>query len=149
MDLIDYLESLRKIDIEKAAIFAIETNSKELADDNREQLNEGIRSDNETVHWLKDNHYPYVKPYARKRQKAGLQTEIVDLNFNGDFVSSIDAKIQGDDILWDGHTDIAKYQEMNYSKKIYGVTDENLNQTIETGIEPAFIAEVGRQSGLL
>ena len=67
MDLIDYLESLRKIDIEKAAIFAIETNSKELADDNREQLNEGIRSDNETVHWLKDNHYPYVKPYARKQ----------------------------------------------------------------------------------
>jgi hypothetical protein len=148
MDIVDLIESVSKINLEQAANDTISKTEKELADFNRAQLKQGQRSDNEKVHWLKDSHYPYVKPYARKRQKMGLQTDVVDLNVTNTFYDSIDAKQNAEDIIFDGHSDKAKYQEEHYSNKIYGITDENLEKYTESTFEPKFFEELNLQSGL-
>jgi hypothetical protein len=148
MDIVDLIESIEKIDVEKAVDQSFSETSKELADYNRQQLGQGQRSDNDKVHWLKDNHYPYVRPYARKREKMGLQTDVVDLNVSGTFWDSIDAEKKGDEIIFDGHSDKAKYQEEHYSKKIYGITDENIEKYIEESLEPKVFEKIGEQSGL-
>ena len=144
MDILDYIEKLERLDILKLAKESIEETSVQLADLNREQLGEGKRSDNDNIHWLKDSHYPYVKPYARKRQKLGLQTKVVDLNVTRDFWNSIDAQINGEDIVFDGHSEIAKYLEINYSKEIYALNDEKTEKYIDV-LEPVFFEKLEKQ----
>jgi hypothetical protein len=148
MDIVDYLEALEKIDIQDAAEKTILKTKKELADLNREQLGEGLLSTNDKIHWLADDHYPYVKPYARRRQNLGLQTDVVDLKVNGSFWDSIDVVPEGDEMIFFSQNEIAQYLEGNYGKEIYGLTDAELDKYIEEDFEEPFYEELNVQSGL-
>ena len=149
MDIVDFIEAVQRIDVEKAANETINFTSKELADLNREQLAKGIRADNELVHWLKDGHYPYTKQYATfKANKFGGNTSVVDLNLGKKFIESIKAELKGEEIEFEGTSRMAQYLEPNYSSEIYGLTDDNLEKYTEKTFEPKFFDEIGKQSGL-
>jgi hypothetical protein len=149
MDIVDYLESLIKLDVEKAANIAIMKTRDKLGDLNRKQLSEGIRADDEKMHWMQDNHYPYVKPYARIRENMGLQTDFVDLKVTGDFWNSIDVIPENDEVIFFSMDDKAQYLEENYSKEIFGINDKNLETYTEDDFSPVFFEELEEQTGLL
>jgi hypothetical protein len=148
MNIVDYIEALKKINVHKAIVETFRETSEVLVAMNKQQLSEGKRSDDEKIHWLKDGHYPYTKPYARFKSAQGLQTKVVDLKLRGDFYESIGAKVNEKDIEFNGSSEIAKYLEENYSANIYSVTDENTEKYIDQNFTPVFIQKIEDQSGL-
>jgi hypothetical protein len=149
MNVSDYIKAIEKINVHEATIKAIGLTTQELADLNREQLAKGNRSDKEKVHWLKDSHYPYTKPYTRIKSKLGLPTDKVDLNLGRKFVDSIKADVKGEQIDFEGTSRLAQYLEPNYSSQIYGLTDENTEIYTENNFQPKFMEEISTQSGIL
>lgn len=148
MNVVDFIESLDRIDIHQATISAVEATKEKLEELNKEQMQEGIQNDGDIIRWQKDDHYPYTKPYERKKEKAGLQVEVVDLKFSGDFWEEIEASAGSDQIDFTSNNYKTQFLEKNYSNKIFGTTDENTEKYNQEDFGPAFREQLAQQSGL-
>jgi hypothetical protein len=124
---------------------SIDQTSDTIVELNQQQMAEGVASDGETIHWLKDSHYPYTKPYAAEKARLGLQTEVVDLKLTGSFYKAERVKLEGDNLDFYNEDSKAEFLEKNYGKQIHGLTDENKKtyshgvfcEALKTGIEAA------------
>ena len=64
---------------------------KDLADKNREQLEEGKRADGSQISY-EDGRSTYSPNYKKLKQRKGLQNEYIDLKFSGKFHKSIETR---------------------------------------------------------
>jgi hypothetical protein len=123
----EMMRRLQSLQIKESVVDSIEETKETMLQFNAQQLEQGIRSDGETIHWLKDSHYPYTEPYARSKAKKGFQTTVVDLNATTGktFYKTEQIKVDGDDIRYESNIKLAEYLEQNYGVKIWGLTSDN------------------------
>jgi hypothetical protein len=82
--------------------------SQEVVKMNRKQLMEGKNTLQKTIQ------EGYSKPYAKKRQKKGLQTRFVDLYFTGKFQKGLKGVKNTDGLDLESDADYEKYLRGNY-----------------------------------
>lgn len=84
---------------------------------------------------------PYSPGYAKRRQKAGLQTGFIDLRFTGAFYKGF--TVQRDLMKLNLGSNVAyeKYISGRYTEKIYGLTPENMVKYREI-IQPLILGEL-------
>jgi hypothetical protein len=83
----------------------------------------------------------YSTSHARPRSKQGLQTDIKDFHFTGQFHEAVVCKFQetGVDVFSEDSKD--KYIEGTYGKKIFKMSDENLGKLLSSGVRESVIAK--------
>jgi hypothetical protein len=143
------IEVLSSVDTRLLTEQSVEQTTGALLELNQQQMEEGIASDGDKIHWQKDGHYPYTKKYAGYKAKLGLQTEVVDLKLTGTFYKEGRVKVDGDNVDFynDGGYD-EHYLETNYGKQIYGLTDENKQAYREGPFAETFREKFTDETGL-
>lgn len=144
----ELVRQLQKIDIDENVDSSIQETKDVLLDMNKQQLDEGIRADGDKIHWLKDTHYPYTKPYAKKKSAKGLQTSVVDLNFGVGIAKSEQIKVNGTELELSSSIKLGDYLEENYGKQIFGITKENKKAYTFGAFFQAFRKRIESASGL-
>lgn len=90
------------------------------------KLNEEQWAEGTFNHKLPGVTTPYSKPYAKVRQKAGLQTAFVDFKFTGKLYENYQIDIRNKDLKLSSDVDYEKYVTKMFGKDMWGLTDENL-----------------------
>src|SRR2546423_13498560 len=100
MTVAQMIANLDKVNVAQEAKESIEETKQTMLDLNASQLEQGIKADGDNIHWLRDSHYPYTLPYARRKSAEGYQTSVVDLNKSPgkDFYRSLEIKQDGDQL---------------------------------------------------
>lgn len=125
LDVLDAVEDLLvKIADAMPAVVAdlAEEHADLMADMNREQLKEGIRSDGSKIS------PPYTPFTIRMKQKKGQPTTKVTLFDEGNFHAALKGKKQADGILLESDDWKREQLKEKYGNKIEGLTDENLEK---------------------
>jgi hypothetical protein len=104
---IDRMDGL-KYNAQKIANEMLFKRSQEIVKMNRKQLMTGKNILQETIQ------EGYSKPYAKKRQKAGLQTRFVDLYFTGKFQKSMSGVKNKDGLDIESDATYEKYLRGNF-----------------------------------
>lgn len=68
----------------------------------------------------------YSKPYAKKREAAGLQTAFVDFRFKGDLYKGYHIDISTRQLKLSSDVDYEKYVTKMFGKNMWGLTQENM-----------------------
>ncbi len=118
------IERLQRIQIEPALAEAINRTKADYIALNESQLAAGITRDTANI-----EPYPYSAAYAKKRQKAGLQTDHIDLNFTGTYYKEFTAKISGTKLELGSEVSYEPFISKRYNPlEIYGLTEENMDK---------------------
>lgn len=139
---------LESVNVEQSAVQSLEETKGEMLVLNQQQLEEGNLSTGNRIEWLKDNHYPYTKPYERYKKSLGLQTRVVDLNLSGDYYKSRRVTIQDGQIQYSSDIKTGEYLQNNYGENIQGLTDDNKATYTKETFFPDFKQKIEEATGL-
>lgn len=134
----ELLARLDNVDLETAIDRGIEATKEDYADLNRKQWSEGITKDGEPI-----EPNPYSPAYARKRTRAGLQTEFIDLRFKGNLYGGFAVNPDGPVIRLGSEVEYEQYVSRRYPG-IYGLTEENMRRYREI-VRPYIVETIREQ----
>lgn len=100
---------------------------------NKNQLSEGIKSDNSAMPDYASIEYANFKKQFIPTYKAPFMT--TDLRYEGNFYKGIKAKFDLFGIEIESLDSKAEKLEAKYGSLIYGLTDESINKLIEMSID--------------
>lgn len=145
MDANTFLQKLTAAKIAEIARQVLEDNADVLADLNAQQLAQGISSDGEAT-TLYGNDYYAPLTVELKTGKPGLSgvTDRVTGYDTGSLYRNLYARVQGEKIEYGSTSDTAELFEDQASNRIYGPTEENRIEFIETVLQPRFLDAVQR-----
>lgn len=144
--LLDKIAKLQALNVEQVAETSLSAISSDLVDAQKDQLEKGQDSEGDKIRWQKDSHYPYTKPYERRKSKLGLQTEVVDLKLSGDYYNELQARVESGKVVIKSMNDKAVYLEENYNKDlINGLNPEHKVVIINEKLRPVFLRNIKEQ----
>jgi hypothetical protein len=133
------------INLDNVAVRAFNKVKEQAADVNRKQLEQGKDVEGSLLP-------PYSKQYAKKRQKAGLQTAVKDLKFTGKFHKEIYA-FAFDNYVEMGSKDpkeaflYTEWKKANWGD-FFGISDNELTDEFMESFKDALIEEIKYAIGL-
>ncbi|MBS1915662.1 MAG: hypothetical protein JST87_05255 [Bacteroidetes bacterium] len=135
-------EAIRRLDsfdIETTVIASMQEAAADFKELNEDQWRQGLRKDGSSI-----EPYPYSKPYAKKRQKAGLQTDHIDVNFTGNLYRGYKVEFTPQSVNMTNGVDYEKYVSKRY-ELLYGLSEENrrkfLFENVWPNLKPKIIAQ--------
>ena len=150
-NLIAFYRNLHRsmLDAADAAIMASADN---ITDLNRQQLTQGVDEKGQPITYQKrrqselNSTGAYTEKYAKYKNKYGRQTSVVDLKLTGEYVNSLRldrVSVGVYRIYAEQNEDLQYILEDNYTNKIHGLTDQNLQQ-VSSNLVPRIDAEIQR-----
>jgi hypothetical protein len=136
--LLDLIAKIRELPPQQIAEDSLNAISEDIVQSQRDQLSKGQDSEGGLIRWQHDSHYPYTKPYERRKAKLGKQTKVVDLNLTGKRSRRIEAKAEGGKVIIKSTDEKEQYLENNYGKDlINGLNQEHKGPLIREKLIPA------------
>lgn len=136
------IKVFEKLDVEQIAVESIEETKDEFIRLNEEQWKEGL-----TNRGLPITPEPYSKPYAKIRQKEGLQTDFIDLKRKGNLYKNVAVdSIDKSKIKLRSDVPYEKWVTKRYDN-IWGLDPENIRIYQQQSLLPAMKEKVENQTG--
>lgn len=135
-DVLELIENLNNLDIEKVVTQSISITAPTIAELNREQLKSGKRSDN-------SNMPNYSKASVNLFGKPAGSIMLFD---TGNFHASITVQVKGDEILTTAK-DLYNLSD-KYTDEIYGLADPQQEIYNENVFYPELATEIEKETGL-
>jgi len=146
----ELIRRLEAFDVAMAGHDSLEETKNVLLEMNQQQLDAGVRSDGELIHWLKDSHYPYTPAYAKRKARRGGEIRFVNLKVSETgFRKTEVVSLVGDEIQYQSSIKLGDYLAQNYGSKIFGTTNENKEIYTKDHFFPAFKQKIQYATGLV
>lgn len=144
MDVLELLDNLKSLDIRELAIEAAKDGEQEMVNAMENQLSQGLRADGTDI-------APPYTPFTimMKEQKSGLSsvTDVVTLFDTGSHYAKLYVDVQADFIEY-GSKDVKSPALQKKYGRIYGLTEESIDDFIEDFLDERFKSKVERRIGL-
>jgi len=141
---LDMLENLAKINIDKIVKISMGKTSAKMILEQKNQMLSGKKSNNKLIGKYKSKIYAEEK--YQKNSKAGYGN--VDLRYTGRFQDSITLDIGGENYEFDSTDGKTEGLEAKYSEDIFGLTDDSKENYINNALLPEMQAEIKEITGL-
>jgi hypothetical protein len=149
-DALDLLENLDFLNVSNVVIGIMEANENVMAELNREQLREGLNSEGGLIGDYKAyRNAVYAFEKYRMNPAPGLGNP--DLNLTGDHYNAMYAKVQGRNYEQGSTDEKSRDLERKYNDgkaSIYGLNDESREELVEKHLQPQWVAEIEKETGL-
>jgi hypothetical protein len=118
-------KNLQGLNLHQLVVDSVDETKDTFKELNTQQMSEGKLNTDDEITYVPKGYTGYSKPYARKRQRMGLQTKHVDLKVEGDYYEGYTAKVNDTDVELSSTVPHARYIEQMYTNKVLGLTPEN------------------------
>lgn len=144
-DVLDMIENLDSIDVDKESKVAVGKTTREMVMLNREQMAHGIRSDGKQIGRYRNSEYAIMKNALNPLPGLGN----VDLILTGAFSDSFDIDVNGEDIDRIATDSKAESLIEKYGDEVFGLTDNNQEYYNEEVFYPELAEAIEEQTGLI
>lgn len=140
----DAQDAIRKVDLRKVTLNAMEQNPNEIVDLNREQLNSGRYADGSSIQ-------PEYTPLTKwLKQQKGQPTDRVTLRDTGEFQSKMFLQIRGDEFSMLSSDDkyLALKQKYDRNGELFELSQENAKRTWAI-VHDNVVKQIGQITGFI
>lgn len=143
-DALEFLETLQTLNIEAAAIDALEGNEKVMADLNATQLAQGKRATGTTI---RPEYHPLTIELKKGRSGLAGITDRVTLFDTGSHYRKLYADVKGQEIEYGSKDEKSEDLQKKYGA-IYGLTEESVEELVESHLRGDFIEKIENYLGI-
>lgn len=122
-----FIDNIKGLDAKSLIVKAASNHLDELADLNVDQMTKGVMSNGKSI----APEYQSAEYAEYKSSIGSISSPTPDLKLSGDFHEGVFAKISGNELEFGSTDDKESDLQRQYTDDIFGVTDENLTETID------------------